>query len=731
MPTDRPTFSDTWYRLAPLTPRLRSTVQIYRQFFRGKLYYVVEDPTGNQYFRLDEAGYFFVGLLDGRRTIEQAWLIANEKLGDAAPTQGEATRLLGQMYSSNLLGGDVPPDAAGMFERFRRRKAREVRGYLTNLLFIRIPLFDPDRILNTFVGAFGWMFSWFGFALWALLLLVGGYFVIGDVDTLFDQSKNVLSPSNLFLLYVAMVFIKTFHEFGHGFACKRFGLQNGNGGEVHTMGIMLLVFMPVPYVDASSSWAFRSKWQRIVVAAAGMYIELGIAAIAAIVWANTADGTAIHAVAYNMIFIASVTTLLFNANPLLRYDGYYILSDLIEIPNLSQRSKDYIYYLVKKFAYGVRRPRDPSGMVSERPWLVFYGIASFFYRIFISVRILLFVTDQLPQVGVPLAIVAVVTWVIVPIGKWIKYLANSPELARTRQRAALATVSFFLLIGVLFGAIPVPDRNAAQGVVEPRDVRGVFVLADGFLEHTLRSSERVRERQPLIEAENQQLVVQRASLVRSLELLDNMFVDESVRDPMKANEIQTQFFSTRDRIRRIDQYLESLQAPSPIDGVWVTSPAVYKQKGGYVEAGQQVGMVASTDDLIIRVPASQALGPRIRDELPDGAAVEICVMGRPGEDDRFAGVIEKRSDAAAQDLPSKALGYLAGGEIQTEMDDQEGTKAAEHVFDVVIRPTSTPESGMAIRPGQRVMVRFTMASRPLAWQWYRDIRLLIQRKFQL
>jgi len=434
MPVDRPTFSESWYRVAELRPRLRSTVQTYRQQYRGRMWHIVRDPANNQFFRVDDAGYFFVAMLDGRRTVSQVWEVCNEKLGDRAPTQNEVIQLLGQLYTSNLLQADLPPDAAGMFERYRKRIRREVTGYITNFLFVRIPFFDPENILRAWVHVFGWIFSWFGLALWLGLLAYAGNLMIGNIDGLLDQTQSVIQPDNLFLLSITFVVIKAIHEFGHGFACKRFGTQNGTGGEVHTIGIMLLVFMPVPYVDASSSWAFRSKWQRAVVSAAGMYVELAVAAIAVIVWANTAADTTVHKLAYNTIFIASVSTLLFNGNPLLRYDGYYLLSDVLEIPNLAQRSKQYLYYLVKKYIYGARRVHTTARGAGEKFWLLTYAIASSIYRVFISIAILLFIADALFFVGAIMAAAAIVTWVFVPLGKWMKYLATSGELTRCRTR---------------------------------------------------------------------------------------------------------------------------------------------------------------------------------------------------------------------------------------------------------------------------------------------------------
>ena len=492
MPVERPTFSESWYRVAGLRPRLRSALQTHRQHYRGQMWHVLQDPSNNQFFRLNEAAYRFVAMLDGRRTVAEVWRTSNDQLGDAAPTQGEAIQLLGQLYTSNLLMGEVPPDAEGLFRRYKKRVTREVQGYLTNLLFIRIPLIDPDRFLERFVPLFGAVFSWWGLVLWVGLLATGIYFIADKTGALVDQASNILSPERLPLLYASFVIVKIFHEFGHAFACKKFGKASGSSGEVHVMGVMFLVFTPLPYVDASSAWALRNKWHRVVVGASGMLVEIGIAAVAAVIWSQTGEGT-LHAICYNVMFIASVSSVLFNGNPLLRYDGYYILSDLVEIPNLAQRGKEYLYYLVKKYVYGVRHPRDPSHTRGEKCWFLFYTFASTTYRVFISLAILMFVADFLPFIGALLAAGALTAWVLVPLGKWIHYLVSGGELVRTRGRAVAATLLFVAAVVGGVGLVPAPDRFYVEGVVEPDEMQVVHAGADGFIETFLPSG---REAEP-------------------------------------------------------------------------------------------------------------------------------------------------------------------------------------------------------------------------------------------
>jgi putative peptide zinc metalloprotease protein len=734
VPVDRPTFHESWYRVADLRPRLRAAVQTCRQHYRGRLWYVVRDPANNQFFRLHDAAYHFIALLNGRRTVAQAWQACNDQLGDAAPTQGEVIQLLGQMYASNLLHADLPPDATGMFERYRKRVRREVGSYLSNFLFIRLPLFDPEWILERWVGVVGWMFGPIGFVLWAILLATAGVLLVGRADELLSQGaslltrENLLKPENALLLAASFWVIKAIHEFGHGFACKRFGVSGGSGGEVHTMGIMLLVLMPVPYVDASSSWAFRSKWQRAFVGAAGMYVELAAASVAAIVWALTGPGL-VHDIAYNILFIASVSTLLFNGNPLLRYDGYYILSDLLEIPNLYQRSKEYLYYFVKRYAYGVRRPRNPADTQAERILLPAYGLASFAYRIIICVGILLFIADKLLMLGLVLAVAAIVTWVFVPMGRFAHYLATSAELSRTRGRALAITAGVIGAVVLFVGAVKMPDRSRAQGVVEPVRMAVIHMQENGFVDRVLPSGASVDPRgDPLLVADNEALVAERRRIEAQIHRAEAQHRHALGRDLAEAQALADQLATLNEQLDRVQQRLASLELRAPFEGTWV-SPQSEQVRGAYLQRGQALGIVASLDEVIVRVSTDQRLGPRLLSELQSGATAEMRIEGRP--DTQLTGQVERIARAGTRQLPSPALAITAGGSIAVEPDEQRGDVAAEPVFEIRLRPDANGSSRSKLLPGQRVVVRFELASRPLAAQWWQSLRQLLQRRFQI
>ncbi len=728
MAVDRPTFSETWYRVADLRVRLRSTVQVHRQHFRGQMWQVLQDPSSNQFFRINDPAYGFIGLLDGHRTVGEVWDICNAQFGDSAPTQGETIQLLGQLFTSNLIQGEVSPDAESVFGRFNKRRVREVRGTMMNLMFVHIPLFDPDRILNAWVKVVGKLFSWVGLILWLVLIGFGFSAVVGRWGELASKASSVLDPANLPLLYVGIVLTKVVHEFGHAFACKRFG-QLAGGGEVHTMGVMLLVLTPLPYVDASSSWAFRSKWHRVVVASAGMICELAMASIAAMVWARTAVGTPIHALCYNMMFIASVSTLLFNANPLLRYDGYYILSDILEIPNLSDRSKRYLYYLIRKYVWGVRNPQNPAHTAGERVWFVFYGIASTIYRVFICAFILMRVADKFFVVGAMLAVVAIVGWVFVPIGKFIKYLATSGELSRVRGRAVLSTVVTVALILGGIGFIPTADRVRVSGLVDvaSEDYPYVYAEVDGFVQSVApKGTEVSPDGAPLVVLTNPGLLTRREQLLAQKRAETIQGRRAQMEEPVMARAFASQLKATENLLAQADENIAHLTVMSPIAGIWLPEPQMDRRTGQYVKYKSRLGRVVNPEEVLVRAIVDQDEAMLLATAKDANNTVTIRVQSRP--DQQMTGSIVEIIEVGRSQLPSESLSYAAGGGVATELDDTTGRKSARQFFEVIVAPDGLPTDPLI---GQRVILRFDMPRKPLALQWYRGLLQMVQQRFNL
>jgi putative peptide zinc metalloprotease protein len=315
-----------------------------------------------------------------------------------------------------------------------------------------------------------------GFVLWLMLIAAGAVLAAMHWQELTENvSDRAFAAQNILMLAAIYPLVKAFHEFGHAYATK------AGGGEVHELGVMLLVFLPVPYVDASSSSAFRAPWRRALVGGAGIMVELALAAIAMIAWESLAPSL-LRAAAFNVMLIGSVSTLIFNGNPLLRFDGYYVLADLAQIPNLDTRSKHYLIHLIQRYALGVEKIESPAQGRGERTWFVGYGLAAFAYRVVVMIGIALFVATQFAFFGSLLALWTVGQMFIYPLVRAIRYLATSPQLKPHRSRALGATAAAAALVFLLLFVLPLPYATIAEGVVWVPDEAVLRSGAEGFVQ---------------------------------------------------------------------------------------------------------------------------------------------------------------------------------------------------------------------------------------------------------
>ena len=582
------TFSESWHRVAARRLRLRPSVEARRQHFRGERWFVLHDPFNNQYFRVRPEAYEFLARLDGRQTVDVCWQECLATNPEGAPGQEDVVRLLGQLYHANLIAGDVPPEAAKVFDRYRKRRRQQIQSRLMSVLFLRLPLVDPDPWLKRMLPFVGWFFSPWGVVVWLAAAVPAIMLAVGRADELVNQSQSVLAPANLPLLYASLVVLKTLHELGHAFACRRFG------GEVHTLGVMILIFSPMPYVDATSSWGFRSRWHRIAVATAGMWVELFVAFGATCVWALTGAGV-LHALAYNVMFIASVSTLLANANPLLRFDGYYILSDLLDMPNLYQRSVRWWRHFAEHRLFGVRRSVNPAATRREALFLAIYGAASFIYRTVLFAGILLFVAGRFLLLGMTMAVTGLITWLIVPAGKLVHYLGQSPQLERTRRRAVFSTVALIAGPFFLLGVVPFPNWFTAPGVLQSEGYEVVYSGAPGVLAVVeAASGAHVEKGALLARLENPEMEIEwKGALAEESEALaiERQTLEHGGEGQRAARE---RVEAVRQRKAHLERMRGQLEIRAAAAGIWIAPTLLQLRSSTLMSRWEVPGLAASS-----------------------------------------------------------------------------------------------------------------------------------------
>ncbi|MBL9140131.1 MAG: hypothetical protein JNK85_29950 [Verrucomicrobiales bacterium] len=713
-----PTFSESWYRVAQQRVALRSAVQVHRQNFRGERWYVLQNPFTNQFFRLRPAAYEFVIRLNPNRTVEEVWKECIERAPDDAPGQEAVLQLLSQLYHANLLQYSGAADAAQLFKRYEKTRKRELRGRLLNVMFMRIPLLDPDRFLVRTLPFVGKFISAVGAVLWFIVVGLALKVVADNFPALRSEAQGILAPSNLILLYVSLVFLKTFHEFGHAYFCRKFG------GEVHVMGVLFMIFTPTPYVDATSSWGFRERWKRVMVGLAGVIVELFVAALATFVWAKTGPGT-VHAIAYNMMFIASVSAIVFNLNPLLRFDGYYILSDLLGIPNLSQQANRQLRYWAEKHLYGLKKEQNPSSNPREAAWLGFFGIASGVYRVFVFAGVLLLVADSFLLIGILMAAVCAVAWVVVPIWKLTNYLASSPRLHRHRVRAVSVTSALAGIVVLFLQFVPFPYHFRAPGIVWSRQWTEVHSETAGRALRLLSPpGSTVTLGQPLLELTSPELELEwQAARARRDEVETR--IRQALQEAVPNLEPLHRFLESANKsLAMLEDQRSNLVVRATQAGIWV-NPHATELPGRWIARGANLGAIIDPSGFQFLA----VVGPEDVDRLfgRELGPAEMRLLGQAG---RVLNVTGSRViPAERRDLPSAALGWLAGGPVRTASDDSQGTRAAEPFFEV--RGNVENADDATLLHGRAGRVRFDLPSQPLLPRWMRSLRQLLQRRYQL
>ncbi len=232
-------FSENWYRVAELVPRLRSHAEFVKHSYREKTWYVAIDRSTGKSQRFTNQAYLIIQLMNGERNLETIWKKSCELLEDDMPTQDEVIALLRQLHTSGILISDQVPDIGDMHDRFVKEKRTKVLQYLKSPLSIKIPLFDPEKLLKKTERFVVPVYSIWGAMVWLSVVFYGAFLAAQNWDGLTNNfSDRVFAADSLLILIAIYPLIKFVHEFGHAYAIKRWG------GEVHELGIMFLVFVP-------------------------------------------------------------------------------------------------------------------------------------------------------------------------------------------------------------------------------------------------------------------------------------------------------------------------------------------------------------------------------------------------------------------------------------------------------------------------------------------------------
>ena len=638
---------------------VRPELDVSRHVFGGEPAYVVRDPVSFQSHRLSAEDYQVFTSINDRQTLGVvcAGLIGSGVLEE--DQEEEFYRFVLSLTQRGLLNLPLS-DGGRLYKRFQQRQQAKRKSRLMSALFLRVPLVQPDRFLDRTIDLVKPMFTWTALAVWSVGLVASLVVVASRWHEVASPLASILAVGNIPVLWTLLVVLKVIHELGHAYACKRFG------GDVPEMGAFFILFTPCAYVDASSSWGFTSRWQRVVVALAGMYFESIAAMFALAVWVFTPPGT-LHDAAHYAVVLSTVVTIGFNANPLMRYDGYYILSDAVGMPNLRSEATQHIHDLAARILYGVRKERHGATPLKDIG-LTLFGVASTIYKVGVVFGISLVIAHKLPLVGIGMAAMYVLQAVKGNFLSLLNFLRFSDQLEGRRRRAVGVTAALAFGTLLLVGAVPMPGGVETLAVVTRREEVTVRAETPGFLRDVLvEDGDSVSPDDVLCRLENLDIEADAQRLEAKTEALEVQWQRVLFEDRQKASRFETQLSQIKEDRRVAQQQRDALSVRSDRAGV-VTSVEA-ERVGRFVQRGEPVAVIgAGPWTLKALLTAEQIIDAGLR----PGEEVRFRLIGRPGE--THTGRVVRVASQGLKKVEHAELTHLAGGGIAVNPESSESAQ---------------------------------------------------------
>lgn len=709
--------SPNWYRVAKLKPRLHHHVDIHRHDYRGLIWYILEDITTGRSHRFNPAAYLFIGQLDGKRNVDEIYNLINDQLEEYAPGQEEIIQLLGQLHAVDLIQTDVMINTEELFERQDQQKKARIRQRFINPVAQKVPLWDPEDFLNRHFSKIRWIFTpWMALAWLALMVatLLQGVQHWTSISQHF--SLNALSPYNLLLLFLIYPPIKILHELGHAFSAKL------EGGEVHEMGINFLLFMPIPYVNVSTASHFRSKYKRMLVSAAGILVESFFAALGLLLFLTTEPGL-VQNIGFNIFLIGGISSLFFNGNPLLKYDGYYILADAIDIPNLYQRSSLYWRYFFQRYLFGLKHVSSPASARGEVKWFIGYSLASLFYRLAVLWFIFVLISEKFFVLAVILTLWLLGIQLLLPLYKAIKFVTQSPSLKHRRGRALASSGMILSLLIALIGFVPIPSYTLSQGVLWQPEEALLKARHEGFIQQlNMGSLQTVEAGMPVLQLQDPFLQTELKIAEARLSELQSQYRAKRSTNLVEAGLIREEIRVAESEYLYILEKNQSMTIKAFKSGTLII-PEADDLPGRFVRQGEILGYIVDQLPSTVRMVVSQDHIGQLRQNIDN---IRIRFASDPSQE--FTARITRQAPEATNQLPSEVLSISGGGPFIPRSDSNNPLMTQQKLFLVDL---SFDPQQQNIPFGTRAYVRIDHGGEPLVTQMMRRVRQVFLRQFNV
>lgn len=691
-------------RMRGLHVDLREDLDFSRQIHAGKPAYLVRDPVSFKTHRFDAEDYAVLTALDANQSLGATFkqLLEAGKLAD--DQEEKFYEFILSLHRAGFLNLPLA-DGRLLYQRFKAQQAMRRKNRFFSIICLDIPLWNPDRFLNQTVRYVRPVFSRAGAVVWAAVVALALYLAITRRHELAEPLTGLLAARNLLIMWAVLSCLKFFHEMGHAYACKYYGLH------VPMLGVYLVVGTPCAYVDASASWGLPSRARRIFIALAGMYVEMFIAALALIVWAVTMPGL-INSIAFNVALLASVTTVLFNLNPLMRYDGYFVLSDILNVPNLGQRAHAALAGFAKRRLLGMT-PNEPVASSRHGGILLLYGMAAPLYRLFVMAAITVLLASRFYMIGLLMGVLYLAFTLVRQLRRMTAYLWFAEETAPVRGRAVACSVVGLVGVPAVLALLPIRISTQVSGVALAGVESVVRAETAGFVTEVLAEpGEVVRPDQPIVVLANDAVDETLTEARVRLEIAQLRRDAYRPIDPGKAMEEDHRVAACREELAHRRRQADALEIRTSQPGR-VCRIVSKSDTGSFVPVGGEIAAVASGPSEVRALLDSDQFAS-VRPVA--GQTVECRLASAPGR--VVEGVIDRVGPAGERSIPLASLTHVAGGDIQVGATGD----ALQPYFLVVIR---LDENHAVPRHGAKVRVRMPGGFEPLALHCYRYVARFI------
>ena len=698
-----------------LKVQLRPDLIVQPQFYEGMTHYVVKDPIALKYFRFKVEEYFLLQQFDGKQTLQDVKRVFEKKYRPQTISIEDLTRFAAQLHEAGIAWIDSPEQAKVLIDRRRKNRWKKAWQFIANILYIKIPIIDPEKLLTGMYPYFRWIFTpsfvafSFGLMLAALTLVVSQWTTF---SAKLPDFQSFFNWRTIVYFWCSLAIVKVIHEFGHGLTAKHFG------GEVHEMGMLFLVLTPALYCDVTDSWLLPSKWKRIWISGAGIFVECFLASIATFLWWNTEPGL-LNSLCLATMFICSVNTILFNANPLLRYDGYYVMADWLEIPNLRIKSTQFFTYLFQEKILGLEVPVQSYMPRSRRSLFVTYAVASYLYRWVVTFSILFFLYQflkpyKLGSISAMMAVGSLVPLIGMPIYQMFKFVRQPGRMRKVKKaRAAAFAVGLVAIVaGVLL--IPTPLRVQGTLVLTPAKPALVYAEVPGRLDHlNVRDGEIVKAGTVLATLSNPEKSRERVTWQQQHDVSMAMFHWYGRAGDNASHALAMQHFQqAQDLEPVIDKVIDQigkLTLVAPRDGAAIGVPHA-ETHGQWLEPGKPFCEIGDPKKLEAHIILDQA----DVDLIDQGRTAWIKIYGNTEVTYKTrVGEIARRN---REEVPAE-LSNLAGGEIATKQDQKTGAvKPLTSVFEVIL---PVDNADLELHPGLRGFAKIDGGTHTFGWWIWR------------